>query len=104
MGISPQQRLDWLWWISVPYLIVLPLSLGLLMALTGASGWAIGHGFGLFILLGLPLVCVSAGWLVTITYRIFVSHTIEPDLRTKVMFHLAGLITLAWGLYAATGS
>ena len=98
MKSSPQLRLDLFWWVSVPYLTVLPA----LAALAG-NGWAFAHAFGVFILLGIPLACVSAWWTVTILYRVLVSHTVQADSLTVIMLCLAALVTLAWGSYAAYG-
>jgi hypothetical protein len=99
MKPSPK-RLDLLWWISVPYLIALPL----LIIVTGGNGWSFAHSVGAyFIFLGIPLMCVAGLWAITITYRVFVSHTVEADGWTKMMLCLAALATLAWGSYAAHG-
>jgi len=74
----------------VPYLIALPA----LLVLTVGNGWAFAHTFGVFILLGLPLACISGGWAITITYRVLVSHTVKADGWTKTMLCLAALVTI----------
>jgi hypothetical protein len=101
MKSSPQLRLDSFWWISVPYLIAMA-SLAGLSALSG-NGWAFGHFFGVFILLGIPLACISGWWTVMILYRLWVSHTLRADARTLAMLCLAALATFVWGSYAASG-
>src|SRR5260370_12540927 len=95
MKSSPKLRLDSLWWISVPYLIALPSLFALLIAFTGATGWELGHLLGLFILLGIPLACISGGSTIAITYRVLVSHTVDADRRTTTMLFLAPLVTSA---------
>src|SRR6266404_1508834 len=103
MKSSPKLRLDSLWWISVPYLIALPSLFALLIVFTGATGWELGHFLGVFILLGIPLACISGGWTIAITYRVLVSHSVDADRRTMTMLCLAALVTLAWGSYAVSG-
>ena len=98
MKSSPELRHDLYWWVSVPYLVVLPA-----LAVLSRNGWAFAHAFGVFILLGIPLACISAWWTVTILYRILVSHTVQADIPTVTMLCLASLTTLAWGSYAAYG-
>ena len=98
--MKSSRLLDNCWWLSVPYLLII----GALAALAGLSGygWAFGHIFGLFMLIGIPLVVVDLGWIIAMLYGVVVNRqTARPSQKTFLMLGLAIVAAIPWALWMA---